>query len=108
MNRLGGGGLWDEEDGFFYDRLRMPDGRKIPMQVRSLVGLIPLFAVATLDAEAIDRMPGFKRRMMWFIKHRAGPVLQHRVHYAAGPERAHAAFPGATFAPAARSANHAG
>ncbi len=71
MNRLGGGGLWDEEDGFFYDRLLMPDGRKIPMRVRSLVGLIPLFAVMTLDAKAIDQMPGFKRRMMWFIKHRA-------------------------------------
>ena len=71
MNRLGEGGLWDEEDGFFYDRLRMPDGRKIPMRLRSLVGLIPLFAVTTLDAGAIDKMPGFKRRMMWFIKHRA-------------------------------------
>jgi len=71
MNRLGGGGLWDEEDGFFYDRLRMPDGRGIPMRLRSLVGLIPLFAVTTLDAAAIDKMPGFKRRMNWFIKHRA-------------------------------------
>jgi hypothetical protein len=71
MNRLGGGGLWDEQDGFYYDRLLMPDGRKIPMKVRSLVGLIPLFAVTTLDAEKIDKMPGFKRRMMWFIKHRA-------------------------------------
>ncbi len=71
MNRLGGTGLWDEEDGFYYDRLLMPDGRRIPMKVRSLVGLIPLFAVATLDAEAMDQMPGFKRRMMWFIKHRA-------------------------------------
>jgi hypothetical protein len=71
MNRLGGGGLWDEEDGFYYDRLLMPDGRKIPMKVRSQVGLIPLFAVATLDAKAMDQMPNFKRRMMWFIKHRA-------------------------------------
>jgi Glycosyl hydrolase family 63 C-terminal domain len=53
----------------------MSDGRNIPMRVRSLVGLIPLFAVATLDAEAIDRMPGFKRRMMWFIKHRADLCL---------------------------------
>jgi hypothetical protein len=70
MNHLGDGGLWDEEDGFYYDRLLMPDGRKIPMRVRSLVGLIPLFAVTTLEAEAIDRMPGFKRRMNWFIKHR--------------------------------------
>ena len=71
MNRLGDGGLWDEEDGFFYDWLRMPDGRKIPLRVRSLVGLIPLFAVTTLDAGAIDTMPGFKRRMTWFIKHRS-------------------------------------
>jgi hypothetical protein len=70
MNHLGDGGLWDEKDGFYYDRLLMPDGRKMPMRVRSLVGLIPLFAVATLEAEAIDRMPGFKRRMNWFIKHR--------------------------------------
>jgi hypothetical protein len=75
MNRLGGGGLWDEDDGFFYDRLRLPDGRKIPMRLRSLVGLIPLFAVTTLDADAIDRMPGFKRRMNWFIKHRADLCL---------------------------------
>jgi hypothetical protein len=70
MNQLGGSGLWDEEDGFYYDRLRLPDGRKIPMRLRSLVGLIPLFAVTTLDAAALDRMPGFKRRMTWFIKHR--------------------------------------
>ncbi len=70
MNSLGDGGLWDEQDGFFYDWLRLPDGRKIPLRVRSLVGLIPLFAVTTLDAEAIDKMDGFKRRMSWFIKHR--------------------------------------
>jgi hypothetical protein len=70
MNRLGDGGLWDEQDGFFYDWLRLPDGRKIPMRVRSLVGLIPLFAVTTLDAAMIDKLPGFKRRMSWFIKHR--------------------------------------
>ncbi len=70
MNRMGDGGLWDEEDGFFYDWLRLPDGRKIPLRVRSLVGLIPLFAVTTLDAHAIDKLPGFKRRMTWFVKHR--------------------------------------
>ena len=69
MNGMGGG-LWDEQDGFYYDRLQIPDGRKIRMRVRSLVGLIPLFAVAALDAEVLDRIPGFKRRMLWFIKHR--------------------------------------
>jgi len=70
MNRMGDGGLWDERDGFFYDWLRLPDGRKIPLRVRSMVGLIPLFAVTTLDAEVIDKLPGFKRRMNWFVKHR--------------------------------------
>jgi hypothetical protein len=70
MNRMGDGGLWDDEDGFFYDWLRLPDGRKIPLRVRSLVGLIPLFAVTTLDAGVIDKLPGFKRRMNWFVKNR--------------------------------------
>ena len=70
MNRLGDHGLWDEEDGFYYDWLRLSDGRKIPLQIRSVVGLIPLFAVATLESSDIDKMPGFKRRMNWFIKHR--------------------------------------
>ena len=71
MNRMGDGeGLWDEEDGFYYDWLRLPDGRKIPMRIRSMVGLIPLFAVTTLDADKIDKMAGFKRRMTWFVKHR--------------------------------------
>jgi hypothetical protein len=70
MNQMGDNGLWDEQDGFFYDWLRLPDGNKIPLRVRSLVGLIPLFAVTTLDVEAIDRLPGFKTRMSWFIKHR--------------------------------------
>jgi hypothetical protein len=70
MNQLGDNGLWDEQDGFFYDWLRLPGDTKIPMRVRSLVGLIPLFAVTTLDVEAIDKMPGFKRRMSWFIKNR--------------------------------------
>jgi len=70
MNRLGDNGLWDNEEGFFYDWLRLPDGSKIPLRVRSLVGLIPLYAVATIDAEALNRMPGFRRRMAWFTKHR--------------------------------------
>ena len=70
MNRLGDRGLWDETDGFYYDCLRLPDDRKIPLRVRSLVGLIPLFAVTTLEPEELDRMPGFRRRMNWFIKHR--------------------------------------
>ncbi len=69
MNRGGEDGLWDEEDGFYYDRLRMGD-RSFPMKIRSLVGLIPLFAVESIDAGVLDRLPGFRRRMEWFIKNR--------------------------------------
>ncbi len=63
-------GLWNEEDGFFYDVLRLPEGQQIPMRVRSVVGLIPLFAVETLEPEILDRLPGFKRRLEWFIENR--------------------------------------
>ncbi len=62
--------LWSREDGFFYDVLHLPDGRNFPLKVRSLVGLIPLFAVETLDSELVDRLPRFKHRMQWFIEHR--------------------------------------
>ena len=72
MNHRGldGIGLWDETDGFFYDVLRFPDGRKYPMRIRSMVGLIPLFAVETLEPELLDRLAGFKRRLEWFIHNR--------------------------------------
>ncbi len=59
--------LWDRRDGFYYDVLLLPDGRSFPMRVRSMVGLIPLFAVENLKSEVIDSLPGFKRRMQWFI-----------------------------------------
>ncbi len=70
MNGIGDGGLWDEKDGFFYDRLRLPNGQAIPMKVRSIVGLIPLFAVDTIEPHVIDQLPGFRRRMDWFTKNR--------------------------------------
>ena len=70
MNGIGNGGLWDETDGFFYDRLRLPDGRSTLLRVRSMVGLIPLFAVDTIEPEVIEKLPGFRRRMEWFMKHR--------------------------------------
>jgi hypothetical protein len=63
-------GLWNEEDGFFYDVLKLPDGGHFPMKIRSMVGLIPLFAVETLEPRVLDRLPGFKRRMEWFIDNR--------------------------------------
>ena len=70
MNERGGFELWDQQDGFFYDVLHLPDGRPFPMKIRSMVGLIPLFAVETLESEIVDRLPGFKRRMQWFIENR--------------------------------------
>jgi hypothetical protein len=72
MNNIGGEKieLWNKEDGFFYDVLHLPDGRTFPLKVRSLVGLIPLFAVETLDSELVDSLPRFKHRMQWFIENR--------------------------------------
>jgi hypothetical protein len=63
-------GLWDEEHEFFYDVLHLPDGAMIPLKVRSMVGLIPLFAVETLEPELLDRVPDFKRRLEWFLAYR--------------------------------------
>jgi hypothetical protein len=62
--------LWDPDDGFFYDVLRLPDGRSIPVGLRSMVGLIPLLAVTVIDQDTIDRMPEFGRRMNWFLERR--------------------------------------
>jgi hypothetical protein len=69
--------LWDEEDGFYYDALHLPDGQQVPLKVRSMVGLIPLYAVAVLELETLDKFPGFKRRMQWFIRNR--PDLKENV-----------------------------
>ena len=71
--RLHGGeghDLWNEEDGFFYDVLHLPDDSRRPMKIRSLVGLIPLLAVQTLEPEVLARHEGFRRRLEWFIAHR--------------------------------------
>ncbi|HTI38171.1 MAG TPA: hypothetical protein VL484_11450 [Vicinamibacterales bacterium] len=62
--------LWDDDDGFFYDVLHGADGSRSPLRVRSLVGLIPLLAVQTLEPDLIERLSGFHRRMDWFIRHR--------------------------------------
>ena len=69
MNNRGGKDieLWDEEDGFYYDVLNLSDSRHVFMKVRSMVGLIPLFAVQTLEPEIVNRFPGFKARMQWFL-----------------------------------------
>jgi hypothetical protein len=72
MNNIAGEGiaLWDEEDEFFYDVLRSPDGSSQRLKVRSLVGLIPLLAVETLEPDTLEMFPGFRERLEWFLKHR--------------------------------------
>jgi hypothetical protein len=75
MNTVGGRGLWDNDDGFYYDQLRA-GGMTIPMKVRSMVGLIPLMAVEVLEQESIDKLPGFKKRMEWFLANRSD-LYQH-------------------------------
>jgi hypothetical protein len=72
MANIGGEGinLWDPEDEFFYDVLHLPHGEHLPLRVRSMVGLIPLFAVETLDPELLEKVPEFKRRMEWFLNYR--------------------------------------
>ena len=62
--------LWDTTDEFYYDELCLPDGKKIPLKVRSMVGLVPLFAVETLDPDLLKRLPNFTARMEWFLSHR--------------------------------------
>lgn len=78
MNTLGGQGLWHEGDGFYYDQLRVGD-TVTPLGIRSIVGLIPLFAVEVLEQADIDRLPGFRKRMDWFIKYR--PDLGQHIAY---------------------------
>ncbi len=66
--------LWDNEDEFYYDLLRTPNGEKTYIRVRSLVGLIPLLAVETIDPELLSMLPGFRARLEWFLEHRADLV----------------------------------
>jgi hypothetical protein len=73
INHLGsdGASMWNEPDGFFYDILKTPDGAHLPMKVRSMVGLIPLLAVQTLEPDLCNQLAGFKRRLEWFIENRS-------------------------------------
>jgi len=91
-------GMWSEEDGFFYDVLHLPDGQRVPLKIRSLVGLIPLFAAESFDPALLARFPSFLRRLEWFIEHRADltdgvacmrtpGVAGRRFFSVAGPEK---------------------
>ncbi|MBX3303919.1 MAG: glucosidase [Nitrospira sp.] len=69
MNHLDGTGLWEENDGFYYDHLHI-NGEPVPLKVRSMVGLLPLIAVEVLERACLDRLPGFTKRMRWFVENR--------------------------------------
>ena len=70
MNNLGGGeGLWDKEDGFYYDHL-VRDNKTEPLKVRSMVGLIPLYACLVLEDRVVQNLKGFRKRLDWFLKNR--------------------------------------
>lgn len=69
INSMGGKGLWDEQDGFYYDQVAL-DGETIPLRIRSLVGIVPLLAVEVLESDTIEKLPDFKRRMEWFLERR--------------------------------------
>lgn len=83
INDIGDDGLWDEKDGIYYDQLKTKDQSE-PIRIRSLVGLMPLIAVETYKQERIDRLPGFKRRMEWFLKNRGD--LRKRIAFMANDQ----------------------
>jgi hypothetical protein len=86
MKHMGGRNynLWDEEDGFFYDVLRYPDGRFDKLRVRSMVGLIPLYAVERLESDWIAQFPEFRSSLDWFMNNRRD-LTQHCVSRIPGP-----------------------
>ena len=77
--------LWDEHDGFFYDVLRYPDGRFRKFRVRSLVGLIPLFAVERLEVDWIEQFKEFTACLDWFLRNRASMVDRRGPHRRSSP-----------------------
>ncbi|HZU73636.1 MAG TPA: hypothetical protein VE990_12780 [Acidimicrobiales bacterium] len=72
-------GLWDDEDGFYYDLLHLADGQDVSLRVRSMVGLVPLFAVTVVSRQLLDRLPSFAARTRWFLQHkpRFAQVVSH-------------------------------
>jgi hypothetical protein len=85
MDRMGGGqdGMWDEEDGFFYDVLRLPNGQAIRLKVRSMVGLLPLVGVSIFEEGALENMPEVRKRMLEFLERH--PELAANVHMPTTP-----------------------
>ncbi len=69
INTLGGTGLWNEKDGFYYDQVELDHQTRVPMAIRSMVGLLPLCAVEILKVDVINKLPRFKKRMQWYLQH---------------------------------------
>jgi hypothetical protein len=86
INTVGGTGLWDEADGFYYDLLQV-DGVSTPLRIRSMVGIIPLFAVSVLRHDVISRLRGFNKRMRWFLDNRKD--LSRFISYMEGGNSGH-------------------
>ncbi len=80
-------GLWNEDDGFYYDILQIAGGERVPLRVRSLVGLLPLCATTTLGEGTLGQLPAFANRLRWFIEHRP-QFVEHidRVHTREGAQ----------------------
>jgi hypothetical protein len=87
INHFGGTGLWDQLDGFYYDQLEI-ENTSIPLRVRSLVGIIPLIAVETIRDTTLEKLPGFKKRLEWFLSNQPGLARQipHNHQRGAGRE----------------------
>ncbi len=91
MNCLGGTGLWDDVDGFYYDQLQS-NGQSHRLKIRSIVGIIPLFAVEVLEDSVLNELPGFRKRMEWFLNHRqdlAKQISYFETECADGTTRTH-------------------
>ncbi len=85
INTLGGSGLWDEEDGFYCDQMAL-NGQRLPLRIRSMVGIIPLFAVSAINEEVVfRRLPGFAKRMRWFLRNRQD--LASQISFMESPRR---------------------
>ncbi len=92
INSLGGTGLWDEQDGFYYDQFRKEGGEPIPLRVRTMVGIIPLFTCEILREIQYTKLEGFKKRMTWFMKNR--PDLARYITYEPCPPAGSGALKG--------------
>ena len=84
INSLGGTGLWDDDDGFYYDQLIINHQEPIPLRIRSLVGLLPMCAVTVLKQTTIDALPNFRKRMDWFLVNRPDLLKYVMVRRVAG------------------------